>query len=159
MEDEIAQLKLSGLELKLSNEKLYIQTSVSQETIALRSIFGIGVVDLVEIYNEELNAYNAKKRQAKVGLVFFWVFLFLALSSLIIIHPIVALFIFIPAISGLITFMKLRDNKEPSLMSAVRIMITGTHRDFSFDKGEPNAVNVAKFVAQVENTLSAYHKD
>jgi hypothetical protein len=46
----------------------------------------------------------------------------------------------------------------PTLKSAVRIMMSGGNRDFTFDKADANSNNIAEFVAKVENTLTAFHK-
>ncbi len=57
-------------------------------------------------------------------------------------------------------FLLNKSNKEkPILMSAVRIMMSGGNRDFQFDKTGIKSVNVAEFVAKVETTLTAYHKN
>jgi hypothetical protein len=159
MEQTISQLQLTGLQIKLTSEKLYIQTNVSQEAIALRSINGIGVVDLVDEYNKELTTFKALKQKANQGLI------------LMIVSTILAIFVYfqigfagvilcgVGIIGGFIAYNKHNQIQEPSLKSSVRIMITGTTRDFTFNKAYSNASDVANFVAQVENTLSAFHKN
>ncbi len=52
-----------------------------------------------------------------------------------------------------------KNNNEPILMSAVRIMMSGGNRDFKFDKTGVKSGNVAEFVTKVESTLTAYHKN
>lgn len=159
MEKQIANLRLSELELNLTDEKIYLRTAVSQEAIALRSINGIGVVDLVDKYNNELTAYKNQKKQANVGVSIMVAGVLVLLLLLVQGLGIEALIIggsFL--LVGLIYYNKYKDIEEPSLKSAVRIMITGTQRDFEFDKAYSNANEVANFVAQVENTLSAFHK-
>jgi hypothetical protein len=37
-------------------------------------------------------------------------------------------------------------------------MMTGGNRDFMFDKANSNSIEVAEFVAKVEDTLTAFHK-
>lgn len=44
-------------------------------------------------------------------------------------------------------------------MSAVRVMMSGGNRDFQFDKAGIQSGNIAEFVAKVESTLTAYHKN
>ena len=53
---------------------------------------------------------------------------------------------------------KLNQSPKPTLQSAVRIMMTGGNRDFTFDKAHANSSDVAEFVAKVEDTLTAFHK-
>lgn len=159
MEKKLAHLKLIGLELNLTNEKLYIQTNVSQEAIALRSINGIGVVDLVDEYNKELTNFKALKRKANQGLTIMIVSTLFAIFTYFQIGFTGVILCGIGIIIGFITYNKQSDIQEPSLKSSVRIMITGTSRDFTFNKAYASASDVANFVAQVENTLSAFHKN
>jgi hypothetical protein len=58
MENLLSQFKTSDLEIKLTSEKLFINTVSSNETFALRSVNGIGVVDLVEDYNKALTEWK-----------------------------------------------------------------------------------------------------
>ncbi len=51
MENTLSHFQVSGLEIKLTEDKLFINTSISNEAFALRSVDGIGIVDLVEQYN------------------------------------------------------------------------------------------------------------
>jgi hypothetical protein len=37
-------------------------------------------------------------------------------------------------------------------------MMTGGNRDFTFDKAQANSMDVAEFVAKVEDTLTAFHR-
>ena len=160
MEDTLSNLNAGGLKIRLTNEKLYINTSTSSETIALRSVNGIGVFDLVEQYNNALTEYK-KRSQAPKTLIYcgiLWVILSLFLYA---------------NISFLITFLIMGiaflligkfwlDNikkDEPILMSAVRIMMSGGNREFEFDKADINSNHIAEFVAKVESTLTAFHKN
>lgn len=159
MEQTISQLQLIGLQIKLTSEKLYIQTNVSQEAIALRSINGIGVIDQVEEYNKELTEYNTKKRVANQGIVLITVGIALGLFLALSVNFYLIFFGLIIAAPGVGLYIGSKNILEPSLKSSVRIMITGTYRDFTFDKANSNASDIANFVAQVENTLSAFHKN
>jgi hypothetical protein len=55
-------------------------------------------------------------------------------------------------------FYSMNNKPKPTLKSAVRIMMTGGNRDFTFDKAHANSSDVAEFVAKVEDTLTAFHK-
>lgn len=55
-------------------------------------------------------------------------------------------------------FFNMKRQVKPTLKSAVRIMMTGGNRDFIFDKANTNSIEVAEFVANVEDTLTAFHK-
>lgn len=160
MEKKLAHLKLNGLELSLTNEKIHIQSNVSQEAIALRSVYGIGVIDLVDRYNKELTAHKALKQYVTLG-IFLMVMSVVAALMLFYLEEILAALIVggVFFLAGIIYYTRYNDTDKPSLKSAVRIMITGTQRDFEFDKAQSNATDVANFVAQVENTLSAFHKN
>ena len=62
MENVVSNFESPEISIKLTDEKLYIKTLSSSETFALRSINGIGIVDLIDKYNVELTAQkNAKK--------------------------------------------------------------------------------------------------
>ena len=53
-------------------------------------------------------------------------------------------------------FMMNAKPKLPVLDSYFRLMLSGGSREFKFDKTEDNAVAVAEFINQVEDTLTAY---
>jgi hypothetical protein len=59
---------------------------------------------------------------------------------------------------SLIGFYLVQALKKPTLKSAVRIVMSGGNRDFIFDKAHSNSMEVAEFVAKVEDTLTAFHK-
>ena len=48
MENILSQFNADNLDIKLTSEKLFINTAASSEAFALRSVNGIGVVDLVD---------------------------------------------------------------------------------------------------------------
>lgn len=139
---------------------MFINTTESSEVFALRSVNGIGVVDLVEDFNKALTARKTLRSLQKTMLIIgiiitlsgLWVFQYsLGVGfAFIVFGGIFA----IPALIGLN-----RSNIEPELMSAVRIMISGGNRDFKFNKTGIKSGNVAEFVVKVESTLTAYHKN
>jgi hypothetical protein len=159
MSTTISQLQTEGLQIKLTDEKLFITTTTSTETFALRSIDGIGVIDLIENLNENLNKYKAAQIQSITWFVLGGAFFLLGLYaiSLMGIAPasVVLLFAAVMVFAGIQIKSK---NPKPTLQSAVRIMMTGGNRDFMFDKANSNSIEVAEFVAKVEDTLTAFHK-
>jgi hypothetical protein len=166
MEKTISELKTSGLELRLTEEKLFLATSVAQETIALRSINGIAVVDLVDEYNSKLTAFKKEKSGGKfiliLGIVFCVVSVFAFLSGANTDNS--------EATNGaaatmgfgiflvIISLLKGKKLTEPTLMSVLKINTNGGTRDFEFDKKGVFSGNVAEFVARIEDTLTAFHK-
>jgi hypothetical protein len=161
MENILSQFNADNLDVKLTSEKLYINTTASSETFALRSVNGIGVVDLVDEYNHALTLYKNRKNSTKIFFyvcgIFFVVWgliCFLVSTTFAVILLTVSLVIFIVANTRID-----KNNNEPILMSAVRIMMSGGNRDFKFDKTGVKSGNVAEFVTKVESTLTAYHKN
>ena len=160
MENILSQFNADNLDIKLTSEKLFINTAASSEAFALRSVNGIGVVDLVDDYNKALTAWKTSSIVLRILLGFGIVITLMGLWTLqysigggfgIIVFGGIFL---IPALIGLN-----KSNNEPKLMSAVRIMMSGGNRDFQFDKTGIKSGNVAEFVAKVESTLTAYHKN
>ena len=60
---------------------------------------------------------------------------------------------------GLGVYLFTRTVNKPELLSSVRIMLNGMNRDFEFNKRKVNSTDVANFVARVEDTLTAFHKN
>jgi hypothetical protein len=158
MSQTISQLQTEGLEIKLTDEKLFITTSTSTETFALRSIDGIGVIDLIDKLNEEMTEY----KKARLGFINL-----LLMGSIILIGGLYIMTIDISTGFGTLLFggamggfgfYSMNNKPKPTLKSAVRIMMTGGNRDFTFDKAHANSSDVAEFVAKVEDTLTAFHK-
>lgn len=160
MENILSQFNADNLDIKLTSEKLFINTAASSEAFALRSVNGIGVVDLVDDYNKALTAWKAVRLNQKIflgtgiilGIMGLW-----SLQYSVGVGFVIIVFGGIFAIPALIGMNK--TNNEPKLMSAVRIMMSGGNRDFQFDKSGIKSGNVAEFVAKVESTLTAYHKN
>lgn len=160
MENILSQFNADNLKIKLTSEKLFINTTASSETFALRSVNGIGVVDLVDDYNKALTAWKAVRLKQKLFLVTGIIIAIVGLWTLQYTVGVGFAIIFfggVYAIIGLIGMNK--TNNEPKLMSAVRIMMSGGNRDFQFNKTGIKSGNVAEFVAKVESTLTAYHKN
>ena len=161
MENTLKTLETEGLSIKLTDEKIFINTATSMETFALRSIDGIGVIDLVDQFNALLSFHNQEKN-GRITLIVLGIttvifsFFFNSMldigTNFLVIMTIMGLGI---SLTGFYLFQLL---KKPTLKSAVRIMMAGGNRDFMFDKAHSNSMEVAEFVAKVEDTLTAFHK-
>jgi hypothetical protein len=158
MENTLKTLETEGLSIKLTDEKIFITTATSMETFALRSIDGIGVIDLVDQFNSELDKYKLDKKGSVSGMIMTGFFVFCGLIGLIVAGFLglfllgIGLILFIPV------YLKYQKLIQPTLKSAVRIMMAGGNRDFMFDKAHSNSMEVAEFVAKIEDTLTAFHK-
>ena len=166
MDEFIAKYISSEMSIKLTSEKLFIETPSSNETFALRSVNGIGVVDLIDEYNSALSVYNMKLKQKKsVAYVLIGYGAIILLCSLFCFSFSVGFVFFLVLLGGGLLVWginKLNENNlidEPNLMSAVRIMMSGGNRDFKFDKTGNKTTEIASLVAKVEETLTAYHKN
>lgn len=168
MENILSQFNADSLDIKLTDEKLFINTASSSEAFALRSVNGIGVVDLVDDYNKALTFWKQDVLSQKISMALGLIFgiLGLLMSNEIISFGFGSSFIgsalliiggFFIIIALILIALK-KNKKEPKLMSAVRIMMSGGNRDFQFDKTGIKSGNVAEFVAKVESTLTSYHK-
>lgn len=150
------QLNIGNLQVNLTDEKLFVNTFSSNETFALRSVNGLGVVDLIDDYNKKLTDSKKKITYGTLSLTLFILLLMNAGSGyngILGFIPNTLLFAsFCFAIYNFVNY------KKPILMSAVRIMLNGGNRDFQFDKTGVDSEAVAEFVARVESTLTAYHK-
>lgn len=158
MEDILSQFNANNLDIKLTSEKLFINTAASNEAFALRSVNGVGVIDLVDDYNKALTMWKKKSTTPYVLFILGGMSLLSGIvgeSENVAAGITVGLFVI-----GVGVFIQDKSNKEkPNLMSAVRIMMSGGNRDFQFDKTGSVSGNIAEFVAKVESTLTSYHKN
>lgn len=143
-----------GFNVKLTNEKIFIDAAGSSETIALRGLNGVGLYDNIEKYNKELVQYKTDGKGAEV---FKWIFLVLAGIILIIGFPnSVIPAIIVAGIAIGIPKLLMNKNKEPILDSYFRLMLSGGDRKFKFNKSDETSVKIADFINKVEDTLTAY---
>jgi hypothetical protein len=147
-------LSIGSLVFKITAEKLYIETPTGSETYALRSINGISVKDDVATFNAQVTLIKSSKLQG--GLMIGFGILLLVICS-------VAKFFLIGLVSaiilGAIGFWFMSKLTDPRLQSIVRITMNSGDKAFSFYKDEASASEVADFVATLENTLTAFHKE
>ena len=144
-------LKIGSLEFKITSEKIYIETITGSETYALRSINGVSVKDNIDLFNEELLHIKGIRKNQKIVL-FFGVMI--GIIALIEGYP---LFFLVGVILTLPFFFR-KPSEEIRLQSIVTITMNSGDKAFNFFKDEANAVDVAEFVATLENTLTAFHK-
>jgi hypothetical protein len=161
MENVLTHLSTDNFEIKLTEDKIFLNSSTSNETFALRSINGIGVIDLIDDYNNALTKWKDHKNSGPTFYVFAGIFL---IGGIYLLTWMVGLGIFTVVMAGLFARMgyvqvELNKKNEPKLMSAVRIMMNSGNRDFQFDKTGIKSGSVAEFVSKVESTLTSYHKN
>ncbi|MEN9999217.1 MAG: hypothetical protein RI922_2207 [Bacteroidota bacterium] len=164
MDHTQTHFRTENLEIKLTEEKLFITTPTSTETFALRSIDGIGVVDLLDDYNNSLTKFKQNQSNVVkllgVGILIIAGGVYSLIESLNSESSLLGSFIllFVGLLLTVITIIAIRKSTEPGMLSAVRIMMSGGNRDFVFDKASANSIEFAEFVANVEDTLTAFHK-
>jgi hypothetical protein len=156
MSETISQVNSGGLSIRLTNEKLFIDSSISKETFAVRSIDGIGIVDLMDDYIKELSERNSKKSKG-ILLLIIGAIIFLYLINLEQVDYYALMLFVIASVPFSIGIILLSNLKNVKLISVVRIMMRGGVRDFKFDKSDSSKNEIAAFVASVEETFTAYH--
>jgi uncharacterized membrane protein YkgB len=169
MEQNLQDLNVNGLNMKLTTEKLFVNSATATETFALRSINGVGIVDLVNKFDDELKEWNAKNNpkglteeqianNKKLYKIIGIVAIVVALILLVAKNPVWYVAVIGGGISLLMGYFQNSNlPPKPTMKSAVRIMFSGMNRDFEFNKKSSEANDVAKFVALVEDTLTSYH--
>jgi len=156
MENVVSNFESPEISIKLTDEKLYIITPTTSETFALRSVNGIGIVDLVDKYNQEL---TVQKNAKSPILIYIFGGLFLIGGLMNLSKGIGAGIIGIILGGGLIYWGTSQKPNDPTLKTAVRLMISGMNRDFEFDKSGAYSSQIAELVVKIEETLTAYHKN
>jgi hypothetical protein len=165
MENILSEFSVKNLSIKLTDEKLFIITPSASETFALRSLNGIGVIDLVEKYNEDMNKHKEamefkliQKVSGFLMAIFTLIVFYFMMKFEFPIGAIITLFLG-GGLSAVFFKRGFEELENPVMLSAVRIMLNSGNRDFEFSKTSKVSDNVAHFVAKVESTLSAYHKN
>ena len=146
-----------GFNVKLTNDKIFIDSAGSSETIALRGLTGVGLYDDLEKYNKELEEYKKYSTHLKTGK---WALIVLGVVGLFE-GDANSLVLAIFMIAGGILLEKIvsfssKHKKKPVLDSFLKLMITGRSRDFPFHKSDETSVKIADFINKVEDTLTAY---
>ena len=152
MEKIISEINAPNLQLKLSSKKLYIKTAIKSETFALRSIYEISTIDLVDEFNLAL-AKHLKKRSSAFGIMITGI----TLLSVGVVLKIwwLSLWSVLPLIIGIILLKKLDD---PILKSSLKLVMSNGNRNFEFDKFDYGSTTIDEFLFSVEATLRGIKK-
>ena len=70
----------NGLNVKLTEDKLFVTSTGVEETFALRGLNGIGVYDDIKQLNADLNYVNSLKKESRIWswiIIFVMIFFFL----------------------------------------------------------------------------------
>ena len=168
MDKEIAYLKTEdGLEFRLNEDKLFINSSVSQEAIALRSLTGIAIVDDVDGYNSRISGWKTEEEKIqkmnKMGLPSLVIGGAFSIAAFLInveqTRNMLLIFGVFLLIGGYMSKNAKNKFVKPSMRSFVRLHTSSGTREFEFDKKSIVTGDVANFVARVEDTLTAFHKN
>lgn len=154
----------NGLNVKLTEDKIFISAIGNEETFALRGLNGIGVYDDIEKFNNELE--NVKKRKSnKVYFILICLIVGVGwtISNLKFMYKLEAfhfeLLIF-PLILFFVAYFIKRTMDgilQPKLETYLRIILSGGDRKFLFNKDAENAKSIAQFINKVEETLTSYN--
>jgi len=148
------QLKIGSLEFKITTDKLYIDAIDGSETYALRSINGISVKDDIDGFKQLTNVKKGVKTNAYIFCV--------AGAVILISFTAIGIPIWGLILGGVMLAFGLwiiNGVKEAKLESIVRITMNSGDKAFRFLKDDANSGEVADFVATLESTLTAFHKD
>jgi hypothetical protein len=159
MDNIISQFKAGNLVMRLTNEKLFIDTATLNESIALSSIQEINVVDLLEEHGQKSSIWN-KEREGPLyvfgvlfaiwGLYSFSLFLGYAIFVLII-SVIVFIWAYVRKTNNLM--------KSPKEMMALRISYQSGNREYKFENTGVENSKINDFITKVESRLSAVEQN
>jgi hypothetical protein len=149
-----------GFNVKLTEDKIYVSAIGNEETIALRSVNGVGLYDDINKYDEDLKTHKQQNSPLS-GYILTGFGVVIMLTGLI---PDFGDFVAAPLIEGIsfitvgfITVYLSKNKPEPKLDSYFKFMLSGGSREFKFDKSDDNSSDVANFINKVEETLTAYN--
>jgi hypothetical protein len=159
MDNIISQFKAGNLVMRLTNEKLFIDTATLNENFALSSIQEINVVDLLEEHGQKSSIWN-KEREGPLyvfgvlfaiwGLYSFSLFLGYAIFVLII-SVIVFIWAYVRKTNNLM--------KSPKVMMALRISYHSGNREYKFEKTGFKNSKINDFITKVESRLSTVEQN
>ena len=147
--------KTKELDIELSGEKLIIKTESSNESLSLKSINSIGIIDLVEEFEKAQTVFKTSKLIRKILLSFGAFFVFFGIGVILKLDLFLGLGIVVfSSVFFVFGFLVKKQNKvEPHLKSAIRISIHGTNRDLVFLNSLENNDKVSEFISVIENQL------
>lgn len=147
-----------GLNVKLTNDRIYISSTGNEETFALRGINGVGLYDDIEKFNTETVAFKENKGNNSIlGIMLIIVGIILLIAILI--TGEIEILVFAIIIIILRIFLKNKSNKlpKPVLDSYFKFMLSGADRKFKFNKSDDSSTKIADFINKIEDTLTAYN--
>lgn len=157
--DKIAEFTdKNGFTVSLTTEKIFVSAVGQEETFALRSVSGVGLYDDIDKYNNELEAYKVASNPIGAN-VLAGLGVLMAVGGFIegseaqgtLVGEGLAL-----AIGSYFYGKSLGNKPKPVLESYFTLMLSGGDRRFKFLKSSSNAKEIAKFINNVEETLTAY---
>ena len=149
----------SGLNVKLTEDKIYVSGGSGDETFALRSVNGVGTYDNIDKFAEENEAFDKAGGGWKWGFRIFGFIMIPTLLRVVEEPDSVAALVVIGGIAGL-CYYKWKNAKAnpPILDSYLKFMISGNERMFKFNKSNESSATIADFINKIEDTLTAYNK-
>jgi hypothetical protein len=161
MENIVSEFKTDNLEIRLTNENLFVKTLTTEESFELKSVAGIQITDLTDEFNKELSKYHLFDSNP------YWVFLFgcifLILSfcgnlkdmAKIVYFCILGICLFVFGIYLIINSKKVK----PTLMSSLQVLtVSDTSKKFIFDKTKIKSGNLLEFEEKVKPIFIEYIK-
>lgn len=159
MENIISQFKAGNLVLRLTNEKLFIDTATLNESFALSSIIKISVVNLLEERGQKSSIWDNEREGPLyvLGVLF-------AIWGLYSFSLFIGYAIFVLILSAILFFWAyIRKNnhlmKSPKVMMALRISYQSGNRQYKFEKTGTKSSNINDFMTKVESSLSAVQQN
>ncbi len=147
--------KTKELDIELSGEKLIIKTESSNESLSLKSINSIGIIDLVEEFEKAQTVFKTSKLLRKILFSFGAFFVLFGIGVILKLDLFLGLGIVVfSSVFFVFGFLVKKQNKvEPNLKSAIRISVHGTNRDLVFLNSPENNDKVSEFISVIENQL------
>jgi len=148
--------KTKELNLELSGEKLIIKTESSNESLSLKSINSIGIIDLVEEFEKAQTVFKTSKLLRKILFSFGIFFVLFGIGVILKLDLVLGLGIVVfSSIFFVLGFLVKKQNKvEPQLKSVIRISMNGRNRDLVFINSTENKFKASEFVSVIENKLT-----
>ena len=155
MENVVDKFESPEISIKLTDEKIYIRNSTTSQTFTLRSLNGIGIVDLEDLYKQELTEYkNVKSPTLPYIIGGFMIF-----AGLFNFSDNVGIAIICHLMGGGIIFWGIGlKTAAPILKTAVRVMINGVNHDFEFDKKGTSTSQITELVVKIEEMITVNQK-
>lgn len=145
----------NGFTVQLTTEKIFVTSVGAEETFALRSVSGVGLYDDINKFNRELAEFK-KSSDPTVPYIVAGLFGALGVWGLVDGESTAAVEGIGGAIGGFLLGQNNKGKTPPKLDSFFTLMLSGGDRRFKFYKTDSNAKDIAKFINNVEDTLTAY---